>query len=443
MKKMLGTGALLLLIIYLLPVGYRVYAGGSGTGGAKDMLSVHAEMDESSGNGEENGNVNVNGNGAVVVGGSGTAGGALPASGQVSGSDTGNPYDNINNAGTGVQAGASGTGWGAGGTSSVWSTAGTTGSVRTGSVQSGGAQGGGSAGLAAGVDINSEGREVAAGGEIAVLTGGEVRTMPLETYVEGVVAAEISPDFPEEAIRAQAVAARTYAVYKAKAGRPMQHRDADVCDDYTHCAAYIDLAAAASGRWGEDAGTNTGIIRKAVQDTAGEIVTKDREPIVAVFHAASAARTESAKDIWGTDIPYLQSVASPGGSACSKYEGTVRMTFDEFRAKIRESYPEADLSGDPKRWFSASTRSGAGSVIVCTMGGVQVRGTDLRTVLGLNSANFSLTIDENSISFHTVGYGHGVGLSQYGAKYLAEQGSTYQDILTHYYTGTEIAKMSA
>ncbi len=157
MKKMLGTGALLLLIIYLLPVGYRVYAGGSGTGGAKDMLSVHAEMGESSGDGEENGNVN--GNGAAAVGGSGTAGGALPASGQVSGSDTGNPYDNINNAGTGVQAGASGTGWGAGGTSSVWSTAGTTGSVRTGSVQSGGAQGGGSAGLAAGVDINSEGRE--------------------------------------------------------------------------------------------------------------------------------------------------------------------------------------------------------------------------------------------------------------------------------------------
>lgn len=439
MKKMLGTGALLLLIIYLLPLGYRVYAGTALDGGTKDVLAVHAETGQT-------------GDSAGAAEG-GTVTGILPqSSGQAGGSpaDTGNPYDNINTQGS-TAAGTYSAGGGSAGTSSVWSVVGTgtangvaggTGSGGTvGTNGADGTSGGGSAGLATGVTglaDKAASRDVLADGQIMVQVGGETRTMSLETYVEGVVAAEISPDFPEEAIRAQAVAARTYAVYKANAGRPMQHRDADVCDDYRHCAAYIDLAAAALGRWGADAAVNTDIIRKAVRDTAGEIVTKDGEAIVAVFHAASAARTESAKDIWGTEISYLQSVASPGGSACEKYEGTVRMTFEEFRARVLENYPTADLSGDPKQWFTASTRSGAGSVIVCTMGGVQVRGTDLRSVLGLNSANFNLTIDDETISFHTVGYGHGVGLSQYGAKYLAEQGSTYRDILTHYYTGTEI-----
>lgn len=353
MKKMLGTGVLLLLIIYLLPLGYRVYAGTEFGEKPKDMLSVHAETDVGSVSTDENQAVD------------------------------------------------------------------------------------GQTARDASLSLTQNG-EMA----ITVLVNGEPREMPLESYVEGVVAAEISPAFPEEAIRAQAVAARTYAVYKARADRPMQHRNADVCDDYTHCAAYVDLAAEAAARWGDSAGDYTDVIRKAVQDTAGEIVTKDGEAIVAVFHAASAARTESAKDVWGSDISYLQSVASPGGSACEKYEGTVRLTFDEFRAKALESYPTADLSGDPKRWFSASTRSAAGSVIVCTLGGVQVKGTDLRTVFGLNSANFTLTIDDSTIAFHTIGYGHGVGLSQYGAKYLAEQGSTYQEILTHYYTGTEITKLA-
>lgn len=472
MKKMLGTGALLLLIIYLLPIGYRVYAGTALGDGTKERLAVYAE------NGGNGAPAQAGGAGAGTVSG-GAAGadasGTGGAQGGAVGTDPGNPYDNLNrqSSGGGVWnaqggAGSGGTVWNNGtgyaGTGSVWLGSGTgaagtgtstaggavpasaedaSGGVSGGSVSNSGVSGGGSAGFATGVTGTAEQAvtsDVLADGSITVLVGGEPRKMPLETYVEGVVAAEISPDFPEEAIRAQAVAARTYAVYKANAGRPMQHRNADVCDDYRHCAAYIDLASAASGRWGADAAANTNIIQKAVRDTAGEIVTKDGEPIVAVFHAASAARTESSKDIWGTDVSYLQSVVSPGGSACEKYEGTVRLTFDEFRAKALENYPAADLSGDPRQWFSASTRSGAGSVIVCTLGGVQVRGTDLRAVFGLNSTNFNLTIDDSTISFHTVGYGHGVGLSQYGAKYLAEQGAGYRDILTHYYVGTEITE---
>ena len=401
MKKLLGTGAMLLLIIYLLPVGYRLWSGTALGDAAKDTLAVYAET------GEE----------PSVSGDGGEAAGA-PAGGQAAAGD-GNPYSSLNSQAAGGDAAD-------GGTSSVW----VTGGGSAGAADAAGEAGSGDAGAAL------------SNGEITVSIHGEARTMPLESYVEGVVAAEISPDFPEEAIKAQAVAARTYAVYKVNAGRPMQHRDADVCDDYTHCAAYLDLAAAAAARWGENADANTKKIQKAVRDTAGEILTADGKAIVAVFHAASAARTESAKDIWGSDISYLKSVVSPGGSACERYEGTVRMTHDEFREKIAGSYPAADLSGDPSRWFETSTRSDAGAVIVCTLGGVQVKGTDLREILGLNSSNFTITIDEDTITFHTIGYGHGVGLSQYGAKYYAGQGYSYDKILAHYYPGTALEKMA-
>lgn len=379
MKKLLGTGAMLLLIVYLLPVCYRLYTGGALGDAAKDAFAAYAETEETgpSADGEE-----------------AEGGGDAPAG------DGSRP---------------------------VW----ITGDGAAGAQPSTGMAESPSSGAA---DTQ------ALPGEITVQIRGEARTMPLEEYVEGVVAAEISPAFPEEAIRAQAVAARTYAVYKMNAGRPLQHKEADVCDDYTHCAAYLDLAAAAAARWGEDADANTRKIQKAVRDTAGEILTEDGKAIAAVFHAASAARTESAADIWGSDIPYLRSVVSPGGSACERYEGTVRLTHEEFRAKIAEHYPAADLSGDPARWFETSTRSAAGSVLTCTLGGVQVKGTDLRTVLGLNSANFTLTIDDNTIFFHTIGYGHGVGLSQYGAKYYAGQGCGYAEILAHYYPGTTLSK---
>lgn len=142
---------------------------------------------------------------------------------------------------------------------------------------------------------------------ITVLVNGKAQEMPLETYVEGVTAAEIADDFPVEAIRAQAVAARTYAVYKQSRGRPAEHPDADVCDDYSHCAAYQPDAV-------KTFSTGYSRIRKAVKDTAGQILTCDGAPIAAVFHCVSGPKTESAADVWGEDIPYLQSVVSPGGT---------------------------------------------------------------------------------------------------------------------------------
>ena len=165
------------------------------------------------------------------------------------------------------------------------------------------------------------------GSNITVLVNGKAQEMPLETYVEGVTAAEIADDFPIEAIRAQAVAARTYAVYKQSRGRPAEHPDADVCDDYSHCAAYQPDAV-------KTFSTGYSRIRKAVKDTAGQILTCDGAPIAAVFHCVSGPKTESAADVWGEDIPYLQSVVSPGGTQYAGYESAVTLTADAFREKV-------------------------------------------------------------------------------------------------------------
>ena len=177
---------------------------------------------------------------------------------------------------------------------------------------------------------------------ITVLVNGKAQEMPLETYVEGVTAAEIADDFPVEAIRAQAVAARTYAVYKQSRGRPAEHPDADVCDDYSHCAAYQPDAV-------KTFSTGYSRIRKAVKDTAGQILTCDGAPIAAVFHCVSGPKTESAADVWGEDIPYLQSVVSPGGTQYAGYESEVTLTADAFREKVAQTLPKADVSCTPDR----------------------------------------------------------------------------------------------
>ena len=287
-----------------------------------------------------------------------------------------------------------------------------------------------------------EQQQIKASGRITVQVNGEAWEMPLEDYVVSVVSGEISPDFPEEAIKAQAVAARTYALYKQQAGRPAQHKDADVCDDPAHCAAYVDLKTEAVARWGETANADAAAIRRAVKATEGMVLTYEDKPIVAVFSAAAGKKSERAEDVWGSDIPYLQCVDSPGGEACPKYHATVTLSADEIRKRAAKSIPSANLSGKPSDWFKASKRSEAGGIISLKFGGVQVQGTALRTLLGLNSTNFTIKVDGDMLTFTTPGYGHGVGLSQWGAKYAAEQGQTWQEILTHYYPGTKITQIT-
>lgn len=266
--------------------------------------------------------------------------------------------------------------------------------------------------------------------------------MDLETYVAGVTAAEMPASFPEEALKAQAIAARTFAQSRRICGGDDVHPDADVCDDYTHCAAYLDLETQAEEQWGSEAEEWKQKIEEAVRQTSGQIVTYGGEPITAVFHAACGSETESAADVWGADVPYLVSVDSTGDDACPDYTSSVTFGAEEFRQIMLRKYEDINLTGMPETWFTDFTRTDAGNVLRCTVGGVHAKGTTLRSLLGLRSTNFTVSTTETSITFETTGYGHAVGMSQYGAKAMAEQGSTCNEILTHYYTGTEISEIT-
>ena len=274
-------------------------------------------------------------------------------------------------------------------------------------------------------------------------TDSGLRELSLREYLTGVLAAEMPAGFPEEALKAQAVAARTYTLYKMalysdKNQPPEGHGNADLCDDPGHCEAFVDVAVQADAMWADSADIYLQRLQQAVADTDGMILVYDDQPIAAVFCAASTEKTESAAEIWGSDLPYLISVDSPGGKDCSRYEGTVTIGQRAFCEAIQNIAPEADFSGAPATWFRDSHRSAAGSVIDVLVGEARLTGSQVRQAVGLNSANFKVKVEGENLVFTTLGYGHGVGLSQYGARYLAMDGQTYDEILAHYYPGTQL-----
>ena len=281
--------------------------------------------------------------------------------------------------------------------------------------------------------------------KVTVLIEGEVKELTFDEYLPNVLAAEIPASFPDEALKAQAVAARTYVVYKKRLvelgnAPPESHKGAVLCDDPKHCQPYVDLNAKAKELWGSKANDYVKKITDAVKATDGITITYDNEPIAAVFHAASSKKTESAADVWGTDTPYLKSVDSPGGDASPKYIATAEVSETEFKETFLKQYPDAKLDIPINSWFKASSRSPAGGVISVEVGGVRVQGREIREMFALNSTNFTLSFTNDSITFHTTGYGHGVGLSEYGARELALEGKTYEEILKWYYQGVTLKK---
>lgn len=268
---------------------------------------------------------------------------------------------------------------------------------------------------------------------------GKIREMSLQEYLVGVVAAEMPAGFPEEALKAQAVAARSYTLYKIDLYEksPQEvHHGAQLCADAGHCEAFVDLSLQAAALWPSGAEVYESRIRSAVEQTDGWVLTWEENPIAAVFCAASAQQTETAEDIWGAALPYLVSVESPGGDQCGKYYGQVQLSQAEFAARLKEYAPQAVLSGAPEQWFQELQRSAAGSILSLEVGGQRFSGREMRKLLGLNSANFTVKARGDELIFETVGYGHGVGLSQYGARYFALAGQSCQEILSHYYPGT-------
>jgi len=280
------------------------------------------------------------------------------------------------------------------------------------------------------------------GGEvISVMRGGSGKTeeIAMDEYLLGVLAAEMPANSHEEALKAQAVASYTYARYRMEVMGAQALSDSGAAEQ-----EYISREER-QRRWGENFGLNEAKLRGAVDAVRGETVTYAGEPIFAAFHAVSHGKTESAASYWGgTGHPYLQAIESPGDRLAPDYSKTVDVTPDEMKEALQAAAKandcKFDLGDDPAKWFAKPTRSESGIVREIAVGGQALTGRGLREILGLRSADFTVDYDEKDTMFTvtTRGYGHSVGMSQYGADFMARQGSGYREILGHYYQGCEI-----
>ena len=268
---------------------------------------------------------------------------------------------------------------------------------------------------------------------LRVQVQGEVQEMDMGTYLLGVLRAEMPASFEEEALKAQAIAARTYTLYRIRGGGSANHPNADACDDHTCCKAYLSAEQAASN-WGSMAVYYEEKLARAVSETDGEVLLYDGAPILAVFFSSADGSTQGAGDVWMSDLPYLQSVSSPENEELvPNYYSTASFTAGEFRSLILQSYPDADLSGDAGTWVRDIMRNDSDYVASVTVGGIKMRGNDLRTALSLRSPSFTVEYKDNTFTFHVTGYGHGVGMSQYGANALAKEGYSAEEIVQHYF----------
>ena len=273
---------------------------------------------------------------------------------------------------------------------------------------------------------------------LQVFDGEKTVEMTMAEYLPGVVRGEMPAVFEMEALKAQAVAERTFIYYHMQGGRKAAHPDADVCMDYRCCNAWVSQERAKSN-WGDNYEEYNRKILQSVEETDGQVMLYEGEPILAAFHCSSAGVTAKSSDAWVSDRPYLVSVESPeGADSVPNYYSVNTFTPEEFKSKVLAQEPEAKLEGSPAGWVTDLRKNSSNRVESVTIGGVPLRGTQVRSILGLRSACFTVECADDAITFRVTGYGHGVGMSQYGANTLAKEGKTWQEILQWYYRGVSI-----
>jgi stage II sporulation protein D len=269
------------------------------------------------------------------------------------------------------------------------------------------------------------------------LMDGRLMKVSMDAYLPGVLAAEMPASFETEALKAQAVAARTYILYFISSENP-RHPEADVCTDPNCCKAYLDEEALRE-RWGDKYEEYWHKMLSAAAETDGQYLTWEGQIIQAAFHSSSSGKTEDSGNVWA-GLPYLISVDSPETEAdVPNYITTVEVSPEDFRRTILSSFPGASLDGDPSLWVGETTYNESGRVDKIIVGGAEVSGVQMRGLFSLRSTAFRLEYTGEYFLFTVTGYGHGVGMSQYGANVMAKAGKTYAEILAHYYPGTELA----
>ena len=270
---------------------------------------------------------------------------------------------------------------------------------------------------------------------------GKTEELELDTYLYGVVSAEMPASFEEEALKAQAVVARTYTLYKI-VNNDGKHGEADICDDSTCCQAWISKENRFA-RWEEsEQEENWKKIVNAVNSTQGKIITYQGKPINAFFHSNSGGETEAPIEVWGgSGYPYLQSVSTAGEDAYSQYSSEAEFTEEEFVEKIKEVHSNFEINWKEDNCIEVTEYTEGNRVKTIKIGNLELSGVEVRTIFGLRSANFKVTREGGKVKFEVTGYGHGVGMSQTGADSLAKEGKNYEDIIHHFYTDVEITDM--
>lgn len=275
--------------------------------------------------------------------------------------------------------------------------------------------------------------------KVLVAETGKVEVLPLEEYLVGVVAAEMPAKFPPEALKAQAVAARTFTLKRLDqaAGAENPHPQAAVCTDFNHCQAWIDRDTMQKN-WGKAYGQYLEKITAAVQETWGQAVYYHGKLIDPVYHSTSNGKTENSEDVWQCKVPYLRSVSSPWDRQSPKFRSSLEVPVEKLYSAVGSTGGVQPVSTGGGNILSALSYTSTGRIKTLSVGGKTIPAAEMRRSLGLPSTDLTWKVKKGTIIFEATGYGHGVGMSQYGARGMALEGSSFREILKHYYTGVEV-----
>ena len=264
---------------------------------------------------------------------------------------------------------------------------------------------------------------------------GEILEVPVRDYVIGAVCAEMPASFCEEALKAQAVAAHTYAErqrLRERSSPTPELRGADFSNDTSRYQGYF-TAGQIEQYLGGKAEESLAKITAAVDTVLPYIITYEDMPIIAAFHSMSPGFTESAENAWGSPVDYLVEVDSRSDMTAPRFREERKFSRDELKTALEAAFDGIELGEDMKDWLKVLTVSDSGTVLTASAGGRTVTGNDIREALSLRSAAFEVSCGSSEVTVTTMGYGHGVGMSQYGANAMAEQGKSWREIIAHYY----------
>lgn len=282
--------------------------------------------------------------------------------------------------------------------------------------------------------------------QINDITDGKIRVLQvsssriLETdvteYLIGAVASEMPASFNEEALKAQAVASYTYLKWILLNSDNTSSGLWDISDDSNTHQGFLSKEQMKE-RWGEKYDTYYSKLKRIVEETENEYIAYENEPVLAVFHAVSSGSTSDSKDVWGNSLPYLISVDAPGDKLSPDLISANTFTYGELSALFEDAGISAE-GIEKKDWIKITSSSESGYVKEARIGNSTMSGTELKALLKLKSPCFTVKATDSKVEFTVYGKGHGLGMSQYSADFMARQGYSYQEILEHFYPGTEL-----